>query len=90
MSKFTEFDQFEQVEGTRTQYRLTGDLVWEIGAKGSGWLLVTDAGTVFDISVPRWLEWLQSPHDKRVLLGAAIHDELGELGHDVAFASAEF
>ncbi|WP_150524035.1 DUF1353 domain-containing protein [Roseibium sediminis] len=90
MSGFSSFDYFEHVPGTRKTYVLTQTLRWHIGCKGSDWLLAVEAGTVFDISVPWTLEWLQSPHDRRVLLAAAIHDELLKRGHDVAFASAEF
>lgn len=90
MSNFSAFDAYSLVVGTEKMYRLDVDLVWEIGAKGSGWVLNVPKGTEFDISVPHWLEWAQGPHDRRVLLAAAIHDELLRLGHDVAFASAEF
>lgn len=90
MSTFTEFEDFEPVEGTRKMYKLTADLMWEIGSKGSGWQVIVPKGTPFDISVPKLLEWAQSPHDRAVLLAAAVHDELLNLGHDVGFASAEF
>ena len=69
---------------------LTAPLVWDIGARGSGWRLTLMPGYQFDISVPRWLEWVLSPFDRRVLLAAAVHDQLLDLGHDVAFASSEF
>lgn len=90
MSGFSSFGQFEHVPGTHKTYVLTHALYWHIGCKGSDWLLTIEAGTDFDISVLRFLEWLQSPHDRRVLPAAAIHDELLKRGHDVAFASAEF
>ena len=90
MSAFTKFDHFERDPSTRTKYVLTKELVWDIGAKGSGWQLVIPAGTKFDISVPRVLEWALNPHDKKVLLAAAVHDELLIRGHDAAFSSSEF
>ncbi len=90
MSEFTKCEDFYLVPGERTRYRLERDIVWEIGAPHSGWLLHIEKGTEFDISVPRWLEWVQSPHDRRVLLGAAIHDELLNKNLDAVFASAEF
>lgn len=89
MSKFTDFEEFMLVPGTDAKYVLNASLIWEIGKRGSGWFFEIRSGTKFDISVPRWLEWLQSPHDRRILLAAAIHDELGKHGHDVAFASGE-
>ena len=90
MSMYTQCEDFYLVPGERTLYRLGCDIVWEIGAAKSGWKLIVKKGTTFDISVPRWLEWVQSPHDRRVLLGAAIHDELLILNLDAVFASAEF
>lgn len=90
MSAFTAFTAYERVIGTRKRHVLLDDLLWEIGARGSGWVLTVPTGYTFDISVPRWLEWVLSPVDRRVLLAAAIHDRLLELGHDVAFASSEF
>ncbi len=90
MSIYTQCEDFHLVPGERTLYRLGCDIVWEIGAPNSGWELIVKKDTTFDISVPRWLEWLQSPHDRRVLLGAAIHDELLLLKLDAVFASAEF
>lgn len=90
MSAFTAFTAYERVTGTRKRHVLRDDLLWEIGARGSGWVPTVPAGYTFDISVPRWLEWLLSPFNRRVLLAAAIHDRLLELGHDVAFASSEF
>lgn len=90
MSKFTDFEAFYPTSYSNTRYELGGPLSWEIGCRGSGWLLAIPAGTRFDISVPRWLTWALSPHDRRVLPAAAIHDALLEAGHDAAFASAEF
>jgi hypothetical protein len=90
MSAFTDFEAFSRLPGTRTLYSLDGPLTWEVGKRGSGWTLNIPAGTTFDISVPRFLEWAQSPHDRRVLLAAAVHDELMRQGCDRPFASGEF
>ncbi len=90
MSNFTKFKSFSKVPGTYKTYQLDDKLSWNIGSKSSSWLLDIPTGRTFDISVPKWLEWVQSPHDRSVLLAAAIHDELLNLGHDQAFASAEF
>ena len=90
MISFSKFEAFNRVPGTRKKYRLNKTLAWDIGAKQSGWVLTVPNGTEFDISVPRILEWALSPHDRRVLLAAAIHDELLVRGHDAAFASSEF
>lgn len=90
MSAFTELILIGQVEGTRKTYISLEDICWEIGKEGSGYKLVIEEYTPFDISVPRCLEWAQSPHDRRLLPAAAIHDELLKRGFDKAFASAEF
>ncbi len=90
MSAFTDFDAFSLVAGTRTLYRLEAPLAWECGKRGSGFWLNIPAGTTFDVSVPRFLEWIVSPHDRRVLLAAAVHDELLRQGFDRPFASGEF
>lgn len=90
MSDFTEFDVFEPVHTDSKVYITRWPVMWEIGRKGSGWELVMEAGKTFDISVPRWLEWALSPHDRRILPAALVHDELLREGHDAAFASAEF
>ena len=90
MSRFTEFQNFRHIQSTHKKYVLTADLHWAVGKKGSEWELALPSGTEFDISVPRWLEWALSPHDRRVLPCAAIHDELLNQDYDVYFASGEF
>jgi len=87
---FSTFDSFSFVEGTHKTYLLNKELSWEIGKKGSGLKIDFRTGTEFDISVPVLLECLQSPHDRRLLLAALVHDELLKLGFDNAFASSEF
>lgn len=89
MSSFTEFDAFEQIGGG-TRYRLRAALVWDVGRKGSDWFLIVAPQTIFDLSVPRCLRWLLSPHDRIWLPAAAVHDHLLERGYDRAFAAAEF
>ena len=90
MSAWTEHDGFKKVEGTAKTYELTRDLVWEVGREGSGWVMRVPKGTLFDISVPRWGEWFLSPHDKRVLPAAALHDQFLIEYFDPGFASSEF
>lgn len=65
-------------------------IVWEIGKKGSGWVLCIPAGFEFESSVPRWLWWLFSPDDPHFLKSAAIHDWLLENGFRRAMADAEW
>ena len=90
MSDILKFTDFSRVSAHGTDYVMDEDFCWEIGKVGSGWWLIISAGTVFQISVPGWMRWALSPHDKRVLLAAAIHDELLKQDMDVAFASSEF
>lgn len=90
MSSFTRFEAFTRVSDRSQIYRLDLPLVWAIGARDSGWTLTVAKGTEFDISVPSWLEWALSPHDRRVLPAAAIHDALLTRGLDPVFAAAEF
>ena len=90
MSAFTNFQAYGLILETRKLYQLGADLHWECGRKGSGFWLTIKDGTTFDVSVPRWLEWAQSPYDRRVLLAAAVHDELLRQGFDRPFASGEF
>lgn len=89
MSAFSEFDGFVPFE-VGTTYVLTSHLGWDIGRKGSPWFLIIVSGNVFDLTVPRGLRWLQSPHDRQLLPAAAVHDELLKRGHDRPFAAAEF
>jgi len=88
MSKFTEFTAFSLLDGT--DYQLDDDLVWDVGWKGSGMVRRLPRGFVFNLSVPRGLRWIISPHNRQILPAAAIHDEILKQGGEIAFASAEF
>lgn len=88
MSAFTDFESYELVEGI--DYRLTADLVWEVGWKGSGQYLRIKAGTVFQSSVPSLARWIVSPHHKPWLLASAVHDEMLKRGYSPARAAAEW
>ena len=90
MSGFTRFKAFARVAVGGTTYRLWAPLQWDIGKKGSGWRLTVPEDRLFDLSVPRGLHWLLSPHNRAWLPAAAVHDELLRLGFDRAFAAAEF
>ena len=86
--EFSRFDDFYLVEGKK--YKLNNPIVWEVGKKNSGYKIYLPKNYTFDVSVPFFLEWLVSPHDRRLLLAAAVHDELTIQGYDIAFSSAEF
>ena len=88
MSLFSKFNQFSLVSGI--EYVLDSPVYWDIGKKGSGYTLSFETGVRFDISVPVYLRWILSPHNRIVLLAAMVHDKLVEEGYDIAFSSAEF
>lgn len=90
MVKFSTFDDFDPISKGSLRYDLGSPTQWEIGRKGSGYYVALEPGRSFDISVPWFLRWLLSPHDRVVLLAAKLHDQLLEDGFDQAFASSEF
>ena len=71
-------------------YVATQPLNWQIGKKGSGWVLTVPVGKEFKSSVPRILHWVFSPDDPRFLKSAAIHDTLLEAGYRRAFADSQW
>lgn len=71
-------------------YITTAPILWDIGKKGSGWVLCIPAGFEFESSVPRALWWLFSPDDPDFLKSACIHDWLLENGFCRAMADAEW
>lgn len=71
------------------EYRLERDLVWRIGHV-DGPTYVVPAGFTFEVSVPRALQWLYDPHDRRMLKAAALHDHMLEAGWSRITAGAEF
>lgn len=60
----------------QNKYRTVKELRWELGRKGSGFWYVVPAGVTFDVSVPWWACPIFSPHDKRYLKAAALHDQM--------------
>lgn len=88
MSKFSDFTEFSAISAF--DYQLDKKLTWEVGRKGSGFKLEIEKGYRFNLSVPWFLSWILSRHDKRVLLAAAVHDKLTDLNYDIAFSSSEF
>ncbi|MEZ5878969.1 MAG: DUF1353 domain-containing protein [Tepidamorphaceae bacterium] len=57
-----------------------------------GQRLARDHGAAqpFDLSVPWWLQWALSPHNRVWLPAAAVHDYMLETGCDAFFAAGEF
>lgn len=61
---------------TGTYYVTTSPLVMDVGGNGGQGLMsvIVPAGFKFNVTVPKPLRWLISPHDKRLLRAAAFHD----------------
>lgn len=76
--------------GEQRRYAVTRELHWDIGKRGSGWVLTIPVGREFESSVPRWLTWVFDPDDPAFLKSAAIHDMLLEEGYRVQFADAQW
>jgi hypothetical protein len=75
---------------SRTQYRNMEPVPWDIGFVGSGVSVLVPVGTVFDVSIPRGLRWLLSPHDPRFLKAACLHDWLLRINWDRPTAGGVF
>ncbi|MEL8055062.1 MAG: DUF1353 domain-containing protein [Pseudomonadota bacterium] len=88
LARFSTFDRFELMDDQ--VYQLTMTLVWDVGKKRSGWIVRGQPGEQFDLSVPWWLTWLQSRHDRKMLPAAWLHDRLLKDGFDRTFAAGEF
>jgi hypothetical protein len=74
MSRFTEFSDYIAIG--RDQFELTAPLHWEIGKLGSGVVYTVPKGFKFDVSIPKWLQWLLDPRDRRYLIAGAVHDSM--------------
>ena len=90
MSRFKTFGGFKYTGKLSGKYALTEDLRWDLGKENSGFTLIIEKGIEFDISVPKYFEWLQSKHDLKLLPAAAIHDELLKRDFSLISASNEF
>lgn len=89
MSKFTDSRDWYLLR-SRDKYITCQDLSWELGILGSGLFLTVPSGFEFDVSVPSYLTWAVSRHDKKLLKSAALHDYALELGWDRISAASVF
>lgn len=76
-----------RLEGRR--YRLIDELTWAVGHRDSGLLVSIPEGFLFDVSVPRPLQWIVSPSDIRHLKASALHDWMLSEGWPRMTATAE-
>ncbi len=89
MSLYTKADvEFDHVSGIKYASRFP--IVWNIGRVDSGLTVIVPPGFVFDVSIPRWLRWLISPHEKKFFKAAALHDRLLKEGWTRIAAGAVF
>jgi hypothetical protein len=88
MSGYTSAFGVRHVAGAR--YALTNELIWDVGMKGSGLTYSISAGYEFDVSIPKILQRVFSPHDRRFLKAAALHDHMLEAGWSRAESAAVF
>ncbi|KPU83673.1 hypothetical protein JI58_08045 [Marinosulfonomonas sp. PRT-SC04] len=78
------------VKGGSRSYVTAQTVFWNIGKKGSGWVLTIPPGREFESSVPKYLHWALSPDDPYFLKAAVIHDTLLESGFRRAFADSQW
>lgn len=91
MSAFTDLQDWYRPHPVNPYYETTKVVCWEIGTKGSDMWIEVPVNYRFDVSVPRCLWWLLSPHDVRFHKGACLHDyALHELGWERVSAAAAF
>lgn len=71
------------------KYRLIDAVSWHVGMIG-GPVVIVPPGFEFDVSVPPWLQWLYSPHERKFFKAAALHDYLLAKGWDRMTSGAIF
>lgn len=88
MSAYTEIGDWCIAQGRK--FRVTRELPWEIGAKGSGLFVRVAPGFLFDVSVPVGLRQIFDPRDPHYLKAACLHDATLAMGWDRRTAAALF
>jgi hypothetical protein len=90
MSAFTELKKWsERIDGI--DYVTTKEIVWEVGALGSGHFIRVPVGFRFQASIPWIVRLWISPHDDRIKKVSALHDyALHVLGWSRTAAAAPF
>ena len=77
-----------RLEGT--EYISLIPITFDLGFKGSGFSYTVPKDFKFEVSVPRGLRWVLSPHNPKYLKAAAIHDHMLERGWDRPTAGGVF
>ena len=73
-----------------TEYLVEVPISFDLGLKNSGFTYVVPKGFLFEVSVPKGLRWVLSPHNPKYLKAAAIHDHMLESGWDRPTAGGVF
>ena len=97
MIPFNQHNDYIRVQGTDKDYVLNSALGWDIGKKG-GKTEIIPAGYIFQVSSPKFYDWLQSKirflpdlaHHRFMVLPSAVHDWFLDQGYDLPFSSGEF
>ena len=77
-------------KGGSRDYYTVKVINWDVGKKGSGFVITVPKGREFESSVPKILRWVLSPDNPRYLLSAVIHDFLLEENYRPFFVAGEW
>ena len=89
MSDFTKGEDWcVRLRGTK--YLSSEPISFELGKLGSNFTYVVPSGFEFDVSIPRGLRLILSPHNPKYLKAAAIHDHMLSAGWDRPTAGGVF
>ena len=73
-----------------TKYLSSELISFDLGNLGSNLTYVVPSGFEFDVSIPRGLRFILSPHNPKYLKAAAIHDHMLKSGWDRPTAGGVF
>lgn len=79
------FNQYHRLMGR--VYYLSCPIKWIMHDESH---IIIPKGLLFDISVPKMLRWALSPHNRKVLPAAALHDYMLRKGYPKGLCSLEF
>ena len=73
-----------------TKYLSSEPISFDLGKLGSNLTYVVPSGFEFDVSIPRGLRFILSPHNPKYLKAAAIHDHMLKANWDRPTAGGVF
>lgn len=80
---------FERIPNT-SRYKVTREIIWDIGFKGNQNKEIVPIGFTFDVSIPFGLRWVFNRHNVRYFKASALHDYLLMIGYDRVSAAGAF